>query len=266
MFGFWKRRRPENAQEAIDRGDHEAALQIYRRSLAARPDEAARWQRKIAETLLAAGRADEAVEAYLDAARHLERDELPLQAIALYKAALRIRPEHPAAMARLQEFAPAPDEEDGDGGPGDGSAAERATMTLRTRLRKYAPLFSEFDRETLTAVVEVMRTVSLVSGDEVFQQGDEGDSLFVVADGEVALTVEGPEGDPVEIDRIQAGSCFGEVSALRRVPRNVTAIATRPTELLELGRDYLEAVAIAHPQVWKVLEDFQQRRLVPVGV
>ena len=227
--------------------------------------EAARWKRKIAETLVLGERIPEAVKAYLEAARCMEREERPLQAIALYKAALRLRPGHPEATARLQDYAPSPDELRQAREAG-GAASDQSAMTLRTRLRKFAPLFSEFDQDTLTAVVEVMRTVPLESGAEIFHQGAEGDSLFVVADGEVALTVEGADGEPVEIDRIQAGGCFGEVSALRRVPRNVTAIATRPTELLELSRDYLEAVAIAHPQVWKVLEDFQQRRLVPVGV
>jgi tetratricopeptide (TPR) repeat protein len=262
MFRIWKKRREEDPEEALRRGDHDAAVAAYRRAAERAPDQAARWTRKMAETLALADRIPEAIQAYLQAARHHERDEHPLLAIALYKAALRLSPGHPEATARLEEYAPTPDERRDTVEADDDPAA----MTLRTRLRKYAPLFSEFDRETLTAVVGVMRTARLESGTEIFRQGESGHSLFVVADGEVALTVAGADGEPVEIDRIGAGSCFGEVSALRRVPRNVTAIATRPTELLELSRDYLEAVAIAHPHVWKVLEDFQQRRLVPVGV
>jgi tetratricopeptide (TPR) repeat protein len=262
MLRFWKKKQPQDPEEAIRRGDHEAALGAFRRAAEREPEQAARWQRKIAETLALANRVPEAVTAYLEAARLHERNESPLQAIALYKAALRLSPGHPEATARLEEYAPTPEERR----VAEEEDADASAMTLRTRLRKYAPLFSEFDREALNAVVEVTRTARADTGTEIFRQGEPGDSLFVVADGEVALTVEGADGDPVEIDRIGAGSCFGEVSALRRVPRNVTAIATRPTELLEIGRDYLEAVAIAHPQVWKVLEDFQQRRLVPVGV
>ncbi len=86
------------------------------------------------------------------------------------------------------------------------------------------------------------------------------------AEGEVALTVQGNGGEPVEVERIAEGGFFGEVSALSRAPRNVTAVTTRPSELLELTRDYLEAVSIVHPRVWEVLEEFQKRRQVPVGV
>jgi hypothetical protein len=46
----------------------------------------------------------------------------------------------------------------------------------------------------------------------------------------------------------------------------VTETTAAPTELLELSRDYLEAVAIAHPRVWQVLEAFQKSRLIPAGV
>ncbi|MDQ7086933.1 MAG: cyclic nucleotide-binding domain-containing protein [Acidobacteriota bacterium] len=138
-------------------------------------------------------------------------------------------------------------------------------MTLRTRLQRYAPLFSEMDRETLCAVVEVMACHRLEAGEVIFRQGDAGDSLFIITSGEVALTVEGADKEPIELQRLSDGACFGEVSALSRLPRNVSAIATTPTEVLELSRDYLEAVSIAHPQVWTILERFQQRRLVPVG-
>ena len=262
MFGFFRKKTLEDPQEAIRRGDYDAALTMYRKQLEQQPRQAARWHRKIAEALALAGRADEAVEAFLQAALLLERDAMHLQAIALYKAVLRLAPEHPRALERLAEYAPGEEERTSSAG-----AVEDATsMTIRTRLRKYAPLFSEFERDTLTAVVDVMKTHHIEAGHEIFRQGEKGDSLFVIADGEVALTVDGADGNPVELDRLNTGGCFGEVSALRRLPRNVTAMTTRPTELLELSRDYLEAVAIAHPQVWKVLEDFQQRRLVPVGI
>ena len=139
-------------------------------------------------------------------------------------------------------------------------------MTIRTRLRRYAPLFSEFDQEELTQILGVTELHQLPLGSVVFRQGDPGDSIFVVVEGQVTLTVDGVDGSPIEIETITDGGCFGEVSALARVPRNVTATTAAPTELLELSRDYLEAVAIAHPRIWQVLEAFQKGRLIPAGV
>ncbi len=251
------KRQADGSQQAREL---DATIAEYRRKLRQQPRQAADWYRRIAEAQMQAGRRNEAVEAYLRAAEIHERDDLNLKAMALYKAVLRIDPDNSVVLDKLGELAcgrqPEPDV----------PAADPGAMTLRTRLQRYAPLFSEMDRETLCAVVEVMECRQAEAGEVIFRQGDAGDSLFIITSGEVALTVESADKEAIELQRLNDGACFGEVSAISRLPRNVSAIATMPTELLELSRDYLEAVSIAHPQLWTTLERFQQRRLVPVGV
>lgn len=259
MFGAIRRRRADPAR-ALAAGDHDAARAIYEERLRSEPGHAGHWRRKIAECLLAAGRRREAVEAYLAAAAELERQGHSLQAVAVYTAVRRIDPTNPAVAERLGELAAsrAPD-------PDRPEPPAEGKLTIRTRLRAYAPLFSEFDRDELTHVLQVTRLHQFSAGQLIFRQGDPGDSLFVVVQGQVTLTVDGVDGEPVVIEWIRDGGCFGEVSALSRTPRNVTATTTVPTEVLELSRDYLEAVAIAHPRVWQVLETFQRNRLIPAG-
>lgn len=263
MFGRKKNRANESMDPTalIARGDYDAAAAIYRERARNDRDRAAAWHKRAGETLALAGRVAEGIGEYLAAAACFEKEDRMLQAIALYKAALRLDPKHPAVNAKLAEIAQSEEERK--------QGAEAASMTIRTRLKRYAPLFSEFSRDELTGIVPVMEVHHVAAGAVVFQQGDAGDSLFIVAQGEIALTVGGSEragSERVEIDRVTDGGCFGEVSALTRAPRNFTAIATRPSELLELQRDYLEAVAIAHPRVWDVLEHFQKSRRIPVGV
>ena len=260
VFSFLKRRtKHDDPSRAVAAGDYETALEIYRQRARNDATRAATWHKKAAEVLALLGRTGEAVEEYLAAAAAYERDERHLQALALYRTVLRLDPDNDAVREKLGEIA-APE-------PAEGEAQALAQgMTIRTRLKKYVPLFSEFDREELTGIVEVMEVRRFETGQVVFSQGEPGDSLWIVAEGEVALTVQGNDGEPVEVERIAEGGFFGEVSALSRAPRNVTAVTTRPSELLELTRDYLEAVAIVHPRVWEVLEEFQKRRQVPVGV
>jgi tetratricopeptide (TPR) repeat protein len=259
LFGGRKPRYGDPAQ-ALAAGDPEAALALCEERLRRDPHNAAQWQRRIAECHLAAGRRAEAVRAYLAAAADLEQQDLLLQAIALYAAVRRIDPQNAEVAARLGEVAA---DEARDPAQPDPELA--GSMTIRTRLRRYAPLFSEFDREELTQILAVTEQHLLPLGQVVFRQGDPGDSIFVVVTGQVALTVDGVGGTPVLIETVSDGGCFGELSALARVPRNVTATTAAPTELLELSRDYLEAVAIAHPRIWQVLEAFQKGRLIPAG-
>lgn len=262
LFGKGKTRAPEDPAQAVASGDYDAALEMYGRRLKRDPRGKAGWHKKIGEVLAMAGRKREAVASLLAAAEQYEREDLNLKAIAIYKAALRLDPGNAEVQRRLGEFAISDQERKETEDPGQ----DIGSMTIRTRLRKFAPLFSELDRESLGAVVEVMQAHSIEVGKVVFRQGESGDSLFIIVQGQIALTVEGAEGEPVELQRLRDGDCFGEVSAISRVPRNTTAIATVPTELLEISRDYLEAVSIAHPQIWATLERYQQRRLVPVGI
>jgi tetratricopeptide (TPR) repeat protein len=263
MFSLFGDRKPRytDPSQAMAAGDHETALAMCEERLRREPRNAAQWQRRIAECHLAAGRRAEAVRSYLAAAAELEKQDLLLQAIAIYAAVRRLDPENAEVAARLGEVAA-----DEARAPSRPEPEVARSMTIRTRLRRYAPLFSEFDREELTQILAVTELHQLPLGSIVFRQGDPGDSIFVVVEGQVTLTVGGIDGTPVAIETITDGGCFGEVSALSRVPRNVTATTAAPTELLELSRDYLEAVAIAHPRVWQVLEAFQKSRLIPAGI
>lgn len=263
MFSLFGGRKPRYADpsQAMAAGDLETALAMFGERLRREPKNAAHWQRKIAECHAAAGRPADAVRCYLGAAAELERQNQMLQAIAVYTAVRRLDPTNAEVALRLGEVAA---DEARDLARPEPEVAR--SMTIRTRLRRYAPLFSEFDREELTQILGVTELHQLPLGCVVFRQGDPGDSIFVVVEGQVTLTVAGFDGAPVTIETITDGGCFGEVSALSRAPRNVTATTAAPTELLELSRDYLEAVAIAHPRVWQVLEAFQKSRLIPAGV
>lgn len=263
MFGRKKKSHSasDDPTELVAKGAFLEAAAIYRERARTDRERAAAWHKRAAETLAAAGRVADAVREYLAAAACYEKQDRALHALAIYKAALRLDPSNPAVTARLDEIATSEEERK--------LGAEGAAMTIRTRLKRYAPLFSEFSREELTSVVGVMETHRVAQGDVVFRQGEPGDSLFIVAEGQVALMVSGSPrsgGETIEIDRVGEGGCFGEISPMTHAPRNFTAIATRPGELLELQRDYLEAVAIAHPRVWDVLAHFQKSRRVPVGL
>lgn len=258
MFGiFGKKSGAKDPNAALKRGDLDAALTAYREQLRKEPLKAATLNKRIAETAIQAGRTQEAVEAYLAAAVALQQDHRKDQALALCKTAMRYDPHNAQLIAKLAELAIEPVKNSSAGAP---------KMTMRSKLRAYVPLFSEFSAEEFSAIVDCMRLHRLDANHTVFQQGDVGESLYIISQGAVTLTVAGHNGDSVELERLKDGAVFGEVSALDRSPRNMTATTAKPSELLELGRDYLEALSIEHPHIWEVLESFQKTRRMPVGV
>lgn len=73
---------------------------------------------------------------------------------------------------------------------------------------------------------------------DVVKQGEAGDRFYVVAEGELGVTVDG-----AEVATLHDGDYFGEIALLRDVPRTATVRARRDSTLLMLDRnDFLTAV------------------------
>ncbi|MDH3284062.1 MAG: cyclic nucleotide-binding domain-containing protein [Acidobacteriota bacterium] len=244
---FGRKPRHPDAETALARGDFSEAIEHYRRLLAQEPREAATWHRRIGETLALAGRRQPALDALWEGAELLEDQGRMLEALAVYQCVLRIDPEDATLEERLQEMA-------ADGATGMGASGP---VTLSTHFRRRAPLFSDFSRDELAAIVEMMTVDHLETGRTVFRRGEPADRLFLVARGEVALTAHGTSGHPMERCRVHEGEPFGYVCAKERPVCKATAITSRASELIELSREALDVVAASHPRVWTVLERFQ---------
>jgi hypothetical protein len=123
-----------------------------------------------------------------------------------------------------------------------------------------SPLFEGFDEDELLAVIQGLRLLTFGPGDIIVSEGEPGQSVFILASGTVKVFVRSPEGHDVPVGVLGEGSFFGEMSTLSGHPRSATVIAASPCDLLELDRATLDRIAVAHPHVRAVLEDFSRRR------
>jgi CRP/FNR family transcriptional regulator, cyclic AMP receptor protein len=102
------------------------------------------------------------------------------------------------------------------------------------------PMFEGLDDADLEALAEELQLHQLVPGDMVFDEGDRGDSMYIVAAGEVDIFL--PGGEPtsrVTLAMLEGGTYFGEFALFDDKPRSASAQATCDTILLELGREAL---------------------------
>jgi CRP-like cAMP-binding protein len=77
------------------------------------------------------------------------------------------------------------------------------------------------------------------------RKGDEGDSMFIIASGEVEVELGGGR-EPVALG---PGQFFGEMALIERTARTATVRATDECKLLELnGKDFHE-LARHHPEL-----------------
>lgn len=71
----------------------------------------------------------------------------------------------------------------------------------------------------------------------IVREGEHGNDLFFVYDGEVEVLMNLKSGRPLKITELHSGDVFGEIALLHDVPRTRSVRATRKTLLLALSRD-----------------------------
>ena len=110
--------------------------------------------------------------------------------------------------------------------------------------------------------------VAVSAGTDVVTQGDDADSYYLVASGELSVTIDGVR----RAQHLVAGDGFGEIALLNRVARTATVTALEDCELLVVSSgDFLGAVTatpdgegLAHEISRARLEFDRQGRLTGV--
>jgi uncharacterized membrane protein len=107
----------------------------------------------------------------------------------------------------------------------------------RELLSKIA-LFESLTKEDIDTLTLHLEEVNYEEGDDIFRQGDEGSSLFIVEDGAVEIWY-GEGTGRVVLTTLFNGQYFGELSLFDGSPRSATATALKHSELIRLDRDDL---------------------------
>ncbi|MDX1583825.1 MAG: cyclic nucleotide-binding domain-containing protein [Thermoanaerobaculia bacterium] len=77
------------------------------------------------------------------------------------------------------------------------------------------------------------------AGEHVFRQGDTGDRVYVVKDGEVEVVREDGDGGRRVLARLGEGEYFGEMALLSEAPRNASVVALTDVKVLAIShRDF----------------------------
>ncbi len=143
--------------------------------------------------------------------------------------------------------------------PDETEAELAARREAADRLAR-TPLFSALGPASMEILVEQMDLIELDAGAALFHQGDRGNTLYVVVNGEVAVLAEGPP--RVQLSRLGEGEIFGEIALVTDQPRSATIEAVSDTVLLAIDRDVIGEVVRAEPGVLVVLLRFLRDRLL----
>jgi CRP/FNR family transcriptional regulator, cyclic AMP receptor protein len=114
---------------------------------------------------------------------------------------------------------------------------------------KKVPLFASLPDQELAAFAELVRERSYPRGSVILFEDDHGDSLFLLADGQVKVVLIGEDGREVILSVLREGSFFGEMALLDDQPRSAHVIAMEDSSLLVLRREDFQARLKQSPEV-----------------
>lgn len=97
----------------------------------------------------------------------------------------------------------------------------RLDPALVEKIRERVPVFHGMGPDRLLQALALAEQYPVKDGDAVFRQGDLGDSFYVVLSGEFAVERRS-NGHSVELARLGAGSCFGEMALVGSHTRSAT--------------------------------------------
>lgn len=110
------------------------------------------------------------------------------------------------------------------------------------------PLFASLRPKERRLLAEAVDHHALPAGEVLFKAGDPGQSMFVVASGEVEISVTDHAGQKIVLTLCAQGDAFGELAMLDEGPRSATATVVTPTELLEIDRGDLLLLVKKSPE------------------
>jgi CRP-like cAMP-binding protein len=91
-------------------------------------------------------------------------------------------------------------------------------------------LFSRCTKRERATIARHAQTAELPAGVDLIREGEPGDALFVILEGEASVQHDGEE-----VNRVGPGSYFGELALLDGSPRSATVVAATDVKVAVLG-------------------------------
>jgi CRP/FNR family transcriptional regulator, cyclic AMP receptor protein len=121
---------------------------------------------------------------------------------------------------------------------------------LTPRLAQLAQisLFSRLSPAELDIVEGLLHQREFLADEVVFDEGEEGQAIYIVQQGEVMLCRQG-EGEGGQIAVLGSGEFFGDLALLDNLPRAAQARAVKPTRLAALFRQDFLGLMDTHARI-----------------
>ena len=110
-------------------------------------------------------------------------------------------------------------------------------------------IFEGLSITELAAVASITEEIVFQPGETVIKEGEPGETMYLIIEGEVSVNKGQEQGREIELDRISAGDYFGEMALFEDIPRSATIRTQKETRLLMLHKREFAEIVREYPQI-----------------
>ena len=131
-------------------------------------------------------------------------------------------------------------------------------MPATVDLLRNVVIFKTLDDGELARVSELCREQRWESGEFIFREGEAGNRLYLIVEGEVRISRVVPGSGEEALAVLKPGALFGEMAVFDRSERSTDAIANNSVKCLTISRSDFELLLdfnrdIAYKVLWGVV-------------
>ncbi len=130
---------------------------------------------------------------------------------------------------------------------------ERLNEIIHNFLNQFS-FFNGLTDDELTIVAKYINIMEIEPGKILFKEGEQGDCVYFIVDGELAVIKESVSGSQVGIDKVvitklSKGRSIGEMSIIDNIPRSATVKARTKAALVKLTSSGFDSICKEHPKI-----------------
>jgi CRP-like cAMP-binding protein len=115
---------------------------------------------------------------------------------------------------------------------------------------KTDPKFIEFNKEEIKELFSYCELKDYKKGSDIITEGDIGDKLYIIADGEVGISKIVSNQVVFFITTLKKGDIFGEMAIISSYPRSANVFAKTDVKLVYLSKDAFELIRKDNPVIF----------------
>ena len=103
------------------------------------------------------------------------------------------------------------------------------------------------DEREVMELAKNAKSLHFNPGQQVIQQGDTANSMYIIAEGSLEVTAHNEKGEKITLAHLWPGDCVGEMSLLTGEPRSANVYASLNTHLIEITKEELAPILSNNP-------------------